>query len=156
MSETTEIVERSRLAAPPAEVWSVVSTMEGVNHELAPLVRMSVPRALRGRPLSEAPLGEVAFRSWLLAGGVLPFDRHALCLVEIDADGGGFRERSTTWLQALWEHERRLTPCAGGTQIVDRVRVEPRVGLARGLTRRIVARVFAHRHRRLRARFGEL
>lgn len=147
---------RSRLRASPAAIWAVVSTMEGVNAELGPYVRMSVPAEARGRTLADVPLGEVAFPSWLLAFGFLPFDRHALQLEELDP-GHRFLERSTSWLQAVWEHERTLIPLdPTGTEVVDRVHFEPRLALAEPLVRRIVAALFRHRHAHLRRTFGEL
>ena len=57
---------RTSLAASTATVWAHAQTMEGGNRELAPLLRMSVPRHARGSTIAEAPLGRVAFRSVLL------------------------------------------------------------------------------------------
>lgn len=125
--------------------------MAGVNAELGPWLRMSVPEAARERSLADAPLGQVAFHSWLLVLGLLPFDRHALCIVSI-APGRGFHERSSSWLQRVWEHERTLVPLGPrATELVDRVRFEPRVARAAPLVRPLVAAVFRHRHARLRA-----
>src|SRR6478609_3220271 len=72
----------SRVAAPPDAVWAVVSTFAGVNAELMPLCRMREPRALRGRTLESYQPGERA-ACWLLAGGVVPFDRHLLGIESI-------------------------------------------------------------------------
>lgn len=149
-----EINETSQLAASPLDVWAAVSTMDGVNAELAPLVQMTVPQQARGLNLADAPLGCVAFDSWLLAFGLVPFDCHHLQLERIEP-GRGFLERSTSWLQALWEHERTLTPLpGGGTELRDRVRFEPRISSAAPLTSMAVAHIFRHRHARLRERFG--
>jgi hypothetical protein len=127
--------------------------MEGVNEELSPFVRMGVPRGARARRLSDLPTARVAYHSWLFLFGVLPFDRHALRLVRIDA-GRGFLERSSTLLQGLWEHERRVEADDGGTRVTDRLKVRPRLPFAAPLTRGIVGALFTHRHRRLRKRFG--
>ena len=43
----------------------------------------------------------------------------------------------------------------GGTRVRDRLRVEPRLA-PEALTRGIVSALFRWRHRRLRARFGQL
>jgi len=148
-------VFRSAVAASPEEVWAVVSTMDGVNAELGPWIRMTHPSHLRS--LTDAPVveGQVLFPSWLLAGGVLPIDRHALGLERVDP-GVGFAEASTSWLQRRWRHQRRLTPLPGGGCLVaDRLEVEPRVPIATPLVARIVTALFEHRHRRLRARFGD-
>ena len=150
-----EICERSRLRVCPERLWAEVSTMAGVNAELRPWLRMTTPAAARAASIADAPLGEVAFVSWLLALGVLPFDRHALCLIRVEPERG-FLERSSSWLQRVWEHERTLTAIAGGTELVDRVRFEPRVGFTEALARPIVAALFRHRHAQLRARHGAL
>ncbi|HWJ64417.1 MAG TPA: hypothetical protein VNS19_20765 [Acidimicrobiales bacterium] len=142
----------STLAGPPETVWAVVSTFLGVNAELMPLCRMREPRSLRGRTLESYRPGERA-PCWLLAGGVVPFDRHLLGIESIEP-GQGFVEESTTWLQRRWRHERTLTPAGDGTIVQDRLTIEPRVRFAAPLTSRMVARTFEHRHRRLRARFG--
>jgi ligand-binding SRPBCC domain-containing protein len=139
----------TRLAAPAEEVWRHATTLAGVNAELRPLVRMTGPRAAR---IEDAPLGRVAFRSVLLLGGVVPFDVHALTLVEFEE--GRFLERSSSLLQRTWEHERTVVADGDGCVVTDRLRVEPRVRLAHHLTMRVVALVFRHRHRRLAKRFG--
>jgi len=142
----------TRVRASPDRLWEHARTMAGVNRELRPFVRMSVPPDARGRTIDDAPLGEVAFRSLLLAFGVVPFDRHDLCLAEVHP-GRGFRERSTSLLQRRWEHERTIVADGDGALVTDRVVVEPRV-LPAGAVRPVVAALFRHRHRRLHALFG--
>lgn len=153
-------VERSSLlAAPAGEVWRRAATMAGVNEELRPVVRMTHPAELRSL-VEEGPraVGRVAFRSWLLAGGVVPFDRHSLRLLAVDDrgdDGGGFVEDSTSWLQARWRHEREVEPAGPDRcRVTDRLLVEPRVGPAAPLVGAVVGRIFDHRHRVLRRRYG--
>lgn len=146
------ITVTSRLAAPPAAVWAHAATMEGVNFELRPLVRMTVPAAVRGKTLEDVELDTTAFHSVLLAGGVLPFDRHALRLVKVQP-GRGFQERSTSLLHARWEHERTIVADGDGSLLTDRVTFEPRLGPA-GLERAVVAALFRHRHDRLTQRFS--
>lgn len=142
------------LDAPSERVWASIVTMEGVNHELGPYLRMTLPREARHKTIDDVPLGRVAFHSWILLGGVVPMDRHALKLVEL-TPGVGFLEQSTSWLQRAWRHERRLTPVAPGrTRIVDRLVPEPRIASIAPLARRLVGAIFRHRHRRLHAAFG--
>jgi ligand-binding SRPBCC domain-containing protein len=144
----------SRVAAPPERVWEHARTMAGVNHELAPFVRMHVPREARGLTIDDAPLGEVALRSVLLAFGVVPFDRHDLVLERVDATPPrlGFLERSSSVLQRSWEHERSIVGDGSGALVTDRVVFSPRWVPAR-LVRPVVAALFRHRHRRLVRRF---
>ncbi|MEZ5177081.1 MAG: hypothetical protein R2746_02045 [Acidimicrobiales bacterium] len=98
-------------------------------------------------------MGEALFASWLLAFGVIPFDRHSLALTSIEP-GRGFVEESTSWLQRRWRHERTLEPVDGGTRVTDQLTIVPRVGLVAPVTRLVVGWLFARRHRRRRARFG--
>jgi ligand-binding SRPBCC domain-containing protein len=145
----------SRLAIDREQLWAVISTMEGVNAELSPWMRMSVPVEISGKSLADVRIGEVAFSSWLLALRFLPFDRHRLCLIEVEP-GHGFVERSSSYMQRVWQHERTLEPIPGGTEIRDRVTFEPRIRVLAPLVQAVVARLFRHRHARLRARFGRL
>ena len=145
---------RTHLAASAGEVWAVASTMDGVNAELRPFVRMTHPAHIQSLADADIVPGAVVFHSWLLAGGVLPFDRHALALERVIA-GEGFDEESTSWMQRRWRHERRLSDHGDGTcTVTDRLEVEPRLGLLRPLASRVVRFLFGHRHRRLAARFG--
>ena len=148
----------SRLAAPAAEVWQHATAMPGVNAELSPWVRMTHPGHLSR--LDDAPelIGRpVAFHSWLLGFGVVPFDRHSLGLVSVerfDDGGGAFVEESTTWLQRRWRHERDVVAEGDGCRVTDRLVVEPRLALNRPVVARLVPWLFDRRHRVLRDRFG--
>jgi ligand-binding SRPBCC domain-containing protein len=140
------------VGASPEEVWAHASTMEGVNWELAPWVRMSVPREAKGRTLTEVPVGEEAFRSVLLLGGVIPFDVHHLRLERVLARG--FDEESWSWLQRRWRHERRIDSTEeGGAIIIDRLTVETRFAPI-ALVAPLIRAIFRWRHRRLRKKFG--
>src|SRR3546814_1583374 len=96
----------TRLGADAADVWALVSTMDGVNAELRPLLRMTHPPHLRSLTDATWEPGEVIHQSWLLAGGILPIDRHGLALERV-LPGEGFDEESSSWLQRRWRHERR-------------------------------------------------
>ncbi len=144
----------SRLAVPAAEVWAQASTMAGVNAELMPLLRMTVPADFAAQSLEQAPerLGQTLFHSWLLLFGFLPFDRHALRLMQV-YPGCGFDEDSTSWLQKTWRHRRRIVADGDGCRVIDELEVEPRLAPA-VFVRPLLRQVFAHRHRQLRRRFG--
>lgn len=144
----------SRLAAEPAQVWARAATMAGVNAELMPLLRMSTPASFAGRSLEEALPGELLFHSWLLLFGCIPFDRHALRLAAI-YPGAGFDEDSSSWLQSVWRHRRRVEAIPGGACVVDELDIQPRAAPA-FVVRVIVGALFAHRHRRLRRQYGAL
>jgi ligand-binding SRPBCC domain-containing protein len=141
----------SRLEAPAPAVWERISTFEGVNDELMPLMRMTAPTEVRRLEPEQVVLGERICRSWVLLFGFLPFDYDDLVLVELEP-GRGFRERSTMLSMRSWEHERRLEPDgAGACTLHDRLTFTPRLPLPLAP---VVRAVFRHRHRRLRKRFG--
>lgn len=164
MSGRPIIVQRSVLLAASARaVGEVAATPAGVSYELMPLVRMTFPSTVAQLTAADITMGETICRCWLLAGGILPFDRHSLAFESIrdippddlDADSFGFVEESTSWLQKRWRHERTITRLSDATcRVTDRLTVEPRVPFARPMVRRIVPLVFEHRHRRLVARWG--
>ena len=156
MPGSFELHFRSELRAPATEGGRHASSMRGGNEELGPWVRMTHPSWATDLASVQVPLGEVAFRSWLLALGVLPFDRHSLGLVEVrdgGEQGGGFVEESTSWLQRRWRHERDVDPTDAGCTVRDRLVVRPRLAPA-AMVRPVVAALFGHRHRRLARRFG--
>jgi ligand-binding SRPBCC domain-containing protein len=149
-------VERSSVLAAPAEaVWTRVTTLQGVNDELRPWLRMTAPRAVRDLSLADVELGRRVCRSWVLLGGVVPVDYDDLTLVE-RGPGLRFLERSPLLSQRSWQHERWVEAVDGGCRLTDRLTFEPRIAAAARVSRRVVAAIFAHRHRRLVRRFGAL
>ena len=142
----------SLLDAPPGEVWERISTPEGINDELRPWLRMTVPGG-RDLNLDSIEVGEPIGRSWVLAFGVLPVDYDEINLIELER-GRGFLERSRMLSQKVWEHRRTLTRAEGGTLVTDRVSWEPRLPLPAGSMRPLFRAIFRHRHRRLRRNFG--
>ena len=153
MAAGYEFQVASRVDAPRSEVWARVSSMEGVNDELAPVLRMTHPPEVADLNPHNVPLGERLFRSWILLFGVLPFDYDDLVLVRVDPDRG-FLERSSMLSQRVWEHERTLEDAEEGCLVTDRIRFVPRPPLVGALLRPLLRAFFRHRHRRLRRRFG--
>jgi ligand-binding SRPBCC domain-containing protein len=148
-----EVVTASRLRAPPEVVWARVASLEGINDELAPWMRMTAPRGAELSPAA-VPLGRRWFRSWILLFGVLPFDYDDLCVERIDP-GRSFLERSTMLSARRWEHERVLQPLEDGvTELTDRVSFVPRLPRAARAHRAVIAAIFRHRHRRLERFFS--
>ncbi len=153
----TVIVERTtRLAAPADEVWAHATSMAGVNAELAP-VSMSHPPGLDRLPDDldddDPRLGRTLFTSTLKLGPI-PFDRHALALIEV-VPGRSFQEDSTSWLNRGWRHRREVSPLpTGGCELTDVLEVTPRLPGGGPVTRWLVGRIFDRRHRYLRDRFG--
>jgi hypothetical protein len=153
MERRGEFLIASTLRAEPAAVWERAMSAEGINAELGPLLRMTVPRNLESldlHGLEPGPLG----RSWLLLFGLVPVDYDDIGLERIEP-GRGFLERSTMLSLRLWEHERTIEPGeAGRTVISDRLAWEPRLPLPGRLGRPLIAAVFGHRHRQLQRHFG--
>lgn len=117
---------------------------------------MTAPREFASLDLEHAPLGQRAFRSWILAFGFLPIDYDDLTLVELEP-GRRFLERSTMLTQRVWEHERVVEPAGPentGCVITDRVRFEPRIPLLGPLFLVVFRFAFRLRHRNLRRLFG--
>lgn len=147
------IVTRSFLLADHATAWDTITSMRGINYELGPVLGMTAPRRLRDSGLAEVVIGERLCRSWVLVFGVLPIDYDDITIVRLRPQEG-FLERSSMLWQRCWEHERTLEAASGGCVITDRIRYEPRVPLPDALLRPMFVRVFRHRHRRLRRRYG--
>jgi ligand-binding SRPBCC domain-containing protein len=151
--------QTSTLPADAGEVWGRAVTAAGINDELRPILRMTMPASLRDKTIDHVTVGEPLGRSWILLGGVIPVDFDDLCLVELEP-GRRFLERSRTLAFSLWEHERTVEAAGpGACRVSDRLSFELRRGLAwvpggARLARAIVAALFRHRHRRLRRRYG--
>jgi ligand-binding SRPBCC domain-containing protein len=143
----------SRLSASPDAVWERVSTFEGVNDELGPVLRMTAPASVRALDPADVVLGERIFRSWVLLFGVLPIDYDDLTLIALEP-GRGFHERSRMLSMRVWEHERTLTADGSGCVVRDRLGFEPRLPGMGPLLERVIRATFRHRHKRLRRRFG--
>jgi hypothetical protein len=151
---SAEISVASRLDATPQQVWERIITPEGINDEMRPYLRMTLPPGVDGLDPESVTLGERIGRSWILLFGLIPFDYDDITLVRLEP-GSGFLERSRMLSQRAWEHERTLEPAGeGGCLIADRVRWQPRLGLPASPLKPAIGWFFGHRHRRLRRHFG--
>lgn len=155
MAREHVVVMESALSSPAAQVWASISTMAGVNDELAPLLVMTSPKEARVLDIGAAPTGVKLFRSWVLLFGVLPIDYDDLFLASV-TPGVGFVETSTLMSAKKWRHERTIEPLSDhACRVADRLTFEPRLPLIGAALEGIVRTLFAHRHRRLRRKFGE-
>jgi hypothetical protein len=145
----------SELQAPADEVWTAATDVAGINDELWPLMRMTAPKGWRTLSPDQVEPGQRLFRSWLLLLGVIPVDYDDLTIAEL-GPGHRFQERSRMASASLWEHERLVEPTGSGScRVTDRVAFLARTALHDAVLRRLVPRLFAHRHHRLRRRFGD-
>lgn len=144
----------TRLAAPPDAVWAHSTSLAGINAELRPWLRMDGPAGVEDlddlvEP-EEGPWLEARIRLF----GLLPLDRMRITPELIDASARRFVERSELRWARRWRHDRRVRGVGEGSEVTDRVDLEPRIpGTGPGL-RLFVRALFAHRHRRLEERFG--
>jgi ligand-binding SRPBCC domain-containing protein len=144
----------SRLAAPAEEVWAFATSAQGINEELMPIVRMTVPRGLGQLDITNVEAPRRLGRSWILLGGLLPIDWDDIHLERL-GPGFSFSERSTMLSQRAWDHDRVVEPLDEGACVVtDRIHFVPRIPGLAPLLRPVLRMTFRHRHRKLRRRFG--
>ena len=142
----------SRLKLSPQDVADLL-TMEGVNRELRPLIRMTVPPEWSGKAIPEWPTGQILFSSWILLFGIFPIDRHTFFFEEIDRQRG-FSEASTSLTNKFWHHRRAVDCNEQFCLVTDTVEFGPRLPFLAYLLGPVYRFVFKHRHRVLRSRFG--
>ncbi len=139
---------------PANVVWERAVTEEGINEELAPILRMTMPKGLAGKTVDTVEVGVPLGRSWILLGGLLPVDYDDLRLAELEP-GRRFLERSRTLSFSVWQHERIVEPEGEGRcRVTDRLGFELKRGVAwipgaARLAGAVVGFLFRHRHRRL-------
>jgi hypothetical protein len=153
------VIERETwLARPADEVWERVTTPAGINAELRPWMRMTVPRRWKGTSLADVAPGDTLGRSWVLLFGLLPIDYDDLGIA--DVRDGYFLERSTMASAQRWQHERWVEEDRRGQEraciVRDRLEFVPRRWITaipggRRAHQGIIIAVFRHRHRRLAA-----
>jgi hypothetical protein len=150
---TAQTIVLSHLNASPTEVWDRVISPEGINDEMRPYLRMTLPPGVEQLDPENVEIGVPIGRSWILLFGLLPFDYDDVTLARLEPERG-FLERSKMLSQRSWEHERTLEPAEGGCLVTDRVCWQPRLGLPARPLRPVIGWFFRHRHKRLQQHFG--
>jgi len=140
----------SEIGISPEAFWAM-PVMPQVNRELRPLAAMTYPPSLRDATLADCPLGVDLFTSVILLFGLIPADLHKLHLAE--ADALGFDERSTSTMNRLWRHQRRLDATPRGARITDTLEIHGRLPPITTLLMPIYKAIFRHRHAQLRRQF---
>src|SRR5436190_18148895 len=121
-----ELERATALRATPAEVWQHATSIDGINRELSPWLRMTVPPEARRFAVDDAlaSLGESLVASRVLLLGVLPVERMRITIVALEP-GRRFVEQSPMLTMRSWRHERIIDPTAGGCRVSDRLAFEP-------------------------------
>jgi len=149
MRRRAEVAISSELEAGAEAVWARAIDPAGINDELRPLMRMTVPTGAADFGLDETEPGHIG-RSWIFFFGFLPLDYDDLNIVRVEP-GRSFLERSSMLSMRLWEHERTLEPLGENRcRVTDRLAWEPRLPLPGALLRPLIRFLFNHRHERLR------
>src|SRR5690349_14179375 len=147
--------QSSVVTAPRDAVWERIASFEGINDELMPYMRMTIPRKHAATTIDTVPVGEPLGRAWIFYGGFLPLDYDALTLSEL-VPNSHFQEISTMASMRRWEHRRVLeTVGENATKVTDTIGFEPRISAIAPSVEPLLRRIFAHRHRRLAAYFEE-
>lgn len=140
----------SELPVRPAVILPSL-TMEGVNAELRPLIRMTAPADWVTRSILKWPPETHLFSSWILLFGVLPIDRHSFYFKLIEPELG-FSEASSSIINELWCHQRTIVPTDRGCIVTDTVSFSCRAPMVGYLLKPVYEIVFSRRHRNLKTR----
>jgi hypothetical protein len=148
----------TRLPVAQKAIWERVITPEGINDEIWPVIRMTVPRGLDGVTIDDVTPPATLGRSWFLAGGVLPIDYDMITIAALEPPEM-FLEHSTMLTFSDWVHERRVQAVTAETSVLeDHVSWRGRGAINRSaLLRRsqvwLLSAMFRHRHKRLAKHF---
>ncbi|OBB88815.1 hypothetical protein [Mycolicibacterium peregrinum] len=143
----------SEIDCPVDQVWERVTTQEGINDEMGPYLKMTMPRQFRGRSIADVTPGTRIGKSFLLLFGIVPFGFDDITIARIDS-GRMFREESIMTGMRIWVHHRTLEPAGNKTIVTDEITLAPQapMGLIPGwgkVMSRVLSAFFSHRHRRL-------
>jgi len=143
------------IPAPIEEVWDRVTTPAGINHEMSPFIKMTLPGTFRHNTIGDVSPGTHIGKSILLLFGLIPFGYDDITIAQIEP-GRMFVEESTMTGMRTWIHQRTLEQRDGKTLVTDAITLEPylRVPVLTRIVGSVIAAFFAHRHRRLDRYFG--
>lgn len=142
----------SRLELSPEDVCRLL-TMKGVNRELSPFIRMTVPPEWSNRAVFDWPTGKVLFSSWILLFGIFPIDRHKFFLQSADRQRG-FAEESSSLINKLWLHRRNIDRNGALCRVTDIVEFHCRLPFLAHILAPVYRFIFKHRHKVLRSYYG--
>lgn len=135
----------SCLKATPEQVWSSITSREGLNLEMMPLMRLTAPKGFQ--TLGDIFPRKSNFRSWVLLFGFIPIDHTDLQLKSL-TPLKGFVEESNMASMKYWRHERKIVALnENETSVIDELTFEPlRFKAISGF---VIKKFFEHRHKKL-------
>jgi hypothetical protein len=142
----------SKLPVPAEQVLATLN-MVGVNAELYPLVKMTAPNCFAECSILGWPQRQQLFKSWVLLFGIVPIDHHSFYFDTINPEEG-FSESSSSTTNAIWSHERKITPQPTGCCVIDTVRYKSRLPFIDVILKPAYKLVFWRRHQNLRSKYG--
>jgi ligand-binding SRPBCC domain-containing protein len=143
----------SEIDCPIDHAWQLVTTQQGINQEMGPYLKMTMPKQFRGKSVADLEPGTRIGKSLLLLFKIIPFGFDDITIARIEP-GRMFREESVMTGMRVWVHHRTLEPKGDKTVLSDEITLAPQapLGLIPGwgvLLSKILSAFFAHRHRRL-------
>jgi hypothetical protein len=142
----------SRIEGDQKLVARELLTMEGVNHELHPIVKMTASSEWAKKPLTEWPVNIALFTSTILLFGLVPVDAHTFRLRDVHSNG--FQESSSSLVNNEWNHRRTISNQPSGCLVHDVVEYLPKVSILGQMMKPIYKAIFNHRHKRLKRKYG--
>jgi ligand-binding SRPBCC domain-containing protein len=149
---TFHVQLESKVPRSPAELWDWSTSVQGVDTEMGPVLKIDFPKEMTHIPRDGSGLGRPLGNFRFLLFGVVPVDLSRLTFTEIEP-GRRFVEQSPLLSMKSWRHERILTPAPDGTRIVDRLDFTPR--FAGPIVGWCIERFFRHRHAMLKKQYRE-
>lgn len=83
----------SEIDCPVDKVWERVTTQEGINDEMGPYMKMTMPKQFRGKSIADVTPGTRIGKSFLLLFGVLPFGFDDITVARLEPAGCSGRSR---------------------------------------------------------------
>lgn len=139
------------LPVSPRLLASDLLTMQGVNFELSPILKMTCPQNWAAKPISQWPENCELFTSKILMCGFFPVDLHRFKFQSVHCMG--FKESSRSLFNSHWSHERTILKTNSGAEVKDVILYENKLGILGYLFMPLYKSVFSHRHKRLKHKY---